>query len=241
MNISTITSPKTNICTSQYHKQQNNKANLNATIKSDNIQFKGFNNILQKNIKTEIKRVPELKKVFGELFEAVENNNNIVKTEHYKTMKQMIKDEGFFRTLVNLCVQDPKNEIKTLVTLAEEKPLVLAKQNEKPVFILDFAQTYKLSDNYENRVNAKKQMVFTFRNEEQTREISFCLDKNANFILDQANENFSRRTCYRYNGNREKVIEQLVGGNQCRTFYNENGTESFWKNLFFGGPTITTY
>lgn len=228
-----------------FHKKQilnQNKACIHTpNLTKDSTHFKGLNTVLQKGIKTEVKRVPELKKVFGDLFEAVENNNNITKTEHYKTMTQMIKDEGFFRTLVNLCAQDPQNEIKTLVTLAEEKPLILAKQNEKPVFILDFAQTYKLSDNYENRVNAKKQMVISFRNEDQTKEISFCLDKNSNFILDQTDTDFSRRTNFRYNGNREKVVEQLTGGNQCRTFYNENGSESFWKNLFFGGPTIPTY
>ena len=118
-NIQTVTNIKTHNVSVQKQNHSNN-------LQQDTIQFKGLNTALKKGVNANVKRVPELKQIFTDLFNAVDTNPEIQKTNHYETISNLIKENGFFRTLTQLCDPNPKGKIRTLVELADESPITLA-------------------------------------------------------------------------------------------------------------------
>lgn len=200
-----------------------------------NTSFKGYNNLIVANSKRTILKTDDLTQVFSKLFESIENNPQIKKTEYFDILKDLLKNNGLKTTLSKLGNPNQKGELGKFIKYVNEYTLTLASDNSRPVFIIHSNGPHSLIDALTNSKTAKKQVILYFQDIKKEYQMGFSLDKNGNFELRKLNDNYYSYTNYHPSGNRRKEVIQHHGGNPDTTYYNKDGSKSFFKNWFFGG------
>ncbi len=223
---------------------QNRNTNISANI-TKSIQptptFCGYKSIIIANSKRTILRTEDLKQMFSDIFNLIDKNADIKKTDYFYTIKDLFKQKGLRATLAQLGDPNQKGALGKFVADAREYDLTLASDNSKPIFFIHSNGPYGLLNTLADTKTAQRQIILHFQDPSNQYQLGFSLTKNGEFELRKCNDTYNSYTSYHKTGNRKKETIQNHLGNPDTTYYNKDGSKSFFKNLLFGGEATPIY
>lgn len=215
---------------------QNNKKILCKTnltpqqADSFQLSFKGYENVIKNSVENEFKNEINAEAAFAEIMNSI-MESDYTQSEGFNTLKNTYYKQGFRGLLFELWKSEQKDELRGIAN-CEGLSLVEDKKG-KPV--LSIYNLGKFDFSYTSPNNVK--IVIADPNSKNI--IDFGLNRKCELEVNQSNGNQTRYTKFHLTtGNRKCVVEQSVGGNPETTFYNKDGSKSFWANLFRGGVAI---
>lgn len=192
--------------------------------------FKGYEKELQKAVRTILKNDNLAEETFTCLIKEVTTSPDMIKSSEYYEIKDLYDRRGFRGLLYELWKSKP---IESLKKFLNNDTVVLASDNKKPLFEIIHFEGLGFSKNAPNDVKV------AFLNPKNKTSIQYGLNKKGELEIWQTGEGQTVITEFHLtSGNRKKVVEQWINCPPETTYYNADGSKSFWKNLFRGGPAI---
>ncbi len=235
MNINKINCPVNTVFTGQKIKNTNSQKS-NMAQPADSVCFKGktesVKTLMEKYSFKYLANINEMQEGFANLYKAVIKDKKIKTTPVFSVIDILYQRYGFRGFLHQLWKPNPGLEVKSIIEMTKENSVLsLAEKNNEPVFSLVNHGPYGFFNYLNENYDAKRHMSLVFSHPE-------VKDSKAEFFMDKSGEltfvNATRAIRY-YNTTGTPKTETIKGDRVEITHYNEDGSEAFFKNLFFGG------
>lgn len=218
----------------------NNKKVSSYQTSADKVSFGNslYKSTLKAAVNTTFLKDTDVEKTFNKLFNIIKEDNHFQKLEHFDFLSDLHKKEGLRGMMRELWTENPKPEVRSFLNKISDDFVPLAKQDGVTVLeIFNMGPQGFWNFMRENK-NAKRnvELIFSSPNFKDGSFFSLRLNKQGGYVLSQKDDLSSIVTdFYTTTGKRASSVDSSVGGRPDVTYYNEDGSEAFFKNWFFGG------
>lgn len=194
------------------------------------VSFKGYDKVLNQAVRNFLNTDVEVEKTFINLFGELAKSPDIEKTSKYFGIADAYAKYGFRGLLYEFWKSNPVDCLKKYLV---NGTIDLAKKDNKPIFQLIHFDKFGYSKNSPNDVK------LVFSDPQEKLFIQYGLNKKGELDIWQTNEEQTVITSYHLaTGNKKCEVIQPKDGYAETTYYNKDGSKSFWKNFFRGGVAI---
>ena len=201
---------------------------LNISDRSAKPNFCGYYDAIKVAARTPVKDVKVAEDLFQKLITEIDSDKQIVKNQYFQPLKklyEMVGLKGLFFALKGVSEND--SLIGSMIKMVKNGDFVSAAKNHSSVLEV-FSFSGKLKD-----------IRIGFLAGSRKGHLEFYLDKKGDLFVDRSydKELFSSGF-YSDTGTKKIEIESYSGGKPDTTYYNKDGSKSFFKNWLWGGtPT----
>ena len=211
-------------------RQNNVSQQKNITFGGLQPSVKNYDNAIKQAVKFVYKNDSEAEKNFRELITSFGDVLKFEKTLKSYDVFSIYSQRGFRGLLYEFWKSEPIQPVKNFLN-GDVTDLV--KQDGKPVFQIVHFKGLLESKKSPNNVK------FVFINPKNDTSVQFGLNSKGELDVCQTDTDKTVITKFHLvSGNRKCVVEQQKDSNPETTYYNMDGSKSFFKNLFRGGVAI---
>ena len=220
---------------SSEHKAKPKPLNVDK-FERNNISFGNLQTSITEYADKNIKVLNELEQSFNTLMKELISDSGIEKNKYFSYFANMFKESGYRGLLENLRMPKSTPEINTLVEKSAQEGLVLAKSGDEPVLTLFNWGKH----GFWQSSDSTRDMRILFSNMEKLEDkqaiIEYTIDKDGYYIIAQrVGKNYRETAFYSTTGNKRYDVYCYDGGKPDITYYNKDGSKSFWENWLHGG------
>ena len=235
MNISPIS---VNLGLHYKNRIQNNNLKSVHLQKPDSLSFTGYASSLEAMAKAKLNRESHVENYFSKIADAIWADKSIAKSPILFEMHDMYKKRGLRGILLEFWKAYPSKEFKDIVAKSEENQVLklAVKDNESIVKLVNWGR-HGFWNGIFNNQEAPRDIRVVFANKKNSVEL--YVDKKGDLAVEQLHDKYHIFTCFHaLTGHKKMTAEYYSEGKPYYTYYNKDGSKSFWKNFFNGGTPV---
>lgn len=190
--------------------------------------FNGYHDVIGKAMRTPVKDTKNAQEVFTDLINEIHNDKSINKTNFFKTVYDLFKQNGLIGLFSELKKAPNKDSYtECMLEYARKNNVLPLAKDENEIF--DIVSYSGSADDIHLGFLAGK----------EKGGIEFYTDKKGDLFVEQTHDrNFLNTGFYSDTGTKKVEVTSYAGGKPDKTFYNKDGSKPFFKNWFLGGTPV---
>ena len=211
----------------------------------DSFSFTGlehYEKALVGAIRSDFKNENSVTYTFTNLFKEIINTHFITKSKEFEELSGMFEKMGLRSVLNSLWSAYPPQNVLNIINKAENGNIVLASHKDKPILELYNLGRHGFFNALADSKDATREVGLRFSNPKQSisADINFEKDGGLHICIRDKRKTITSGF-YKETGNRKYETSQYEDAKPETTYYKKDGSESFWKNWFYGGTAVPVW